>query len=83
MLCLIHFVPALMVCWCRNLAVDGSYTDRCSFSGVKGEAVHVDTLETYKGSGTVTPPILSLDAGWRRFVSVTPQPLPGENPAVS
>jgi len=44
-------------------------------AGVKGEAVHVDTLKTYKGSRIVARPILNLGAGWRRFVSVTPQPL--------
>jgi hypothetical protein len=49
--------------------------------GVKGEAVHVDTLKTYKGSRIVAPPILNLGAGWRRFVSVIPQPLyPGKIP---
>jgi hypothetical protein len=39
-------------------------------------------MKTYRGGIIVSLPVLNLGAGWRRFVSVTPQPLySGKNPA--
>jgi hypothetical protein len=49
-------------------------------AGVKGEAVPVDAMKTYRGSKIVATQILNLGARWRRFVSVTAQPLhPGKS----
>jgi hypothetical protein len=51
-------------------------------AGAKGKVVSVDAMKAYKGSRIAALPSLNLGAGWRRFVSVTPQPLyPGKNPA--
>jgi hypothetical protein len=44
-------------------------------AGAKGDAVSVDAMKMYRRSIIVAPPILNLGAEWRRFVSVTPQPL--------
>jgi hypothetical protein len=66
------------------MAADVGYTNSCSVpSRGKSEAVPVEGMKTYRGSIIVAAPILNLGAGWRRFVSVTPQPLyPEKNPAV-